>query len=138
MITKKKVRKPKKAFAYINVPIYGSTVIVSINQTDDELLKSVMKARGLTDKTLAKLFISQVMRTESKTLGLTSHIEGVCIVRVFDELKTPEEYNTLVHELFHATDFILDHRGMSLVNGSEEAYAYLIGFLMEKTMEACK
>jgi hypothetical protein len=38
----------------------------------------------------------------------------------------------LVHEVFHVAHFVLDQKGLSLTNDSEEAYAYLIQWMFEK------
>ena len=133
---KKKIKKAKKCFTVIDIPIYQGWLIMSINQTDDEFLKSYMKVRGITDKTAAEVVVSSVRQDVEQELGKTAHFMGNCMIRVYSELKDPRDYNTLVHELLHATDFILDYRGLKLVDGSDEAYTYLIGYLMEKTMEA--
>lgn len=135
---KKKVKKPKSSFVVIDVPIYKGWVIVSINQTDDQFIKSYMKARGITDRTLAELACSSVQQDHEVEQGKTSHMAGNVMIRVYSPVETPEQYSTLVHELFHATDFILDYRGMKLVDGSDEAYSYLIGYLMEETMKSYK
>jgi hypothetical protein len=42
--------------------------------------------------------------------------------------ETPD-HNEIAHEIFHAVDTILGYRGIHLVPGSEEAYAYLIGHI---------
>lgn len=42
-----------------------------------------------------------------------------------------ESVNYLVHELFHLTKQIMDRAGVTLTNESEEAWAYLFGFLYE-------
>lgn len=131
-----KKKKPKKAFTTIDLPIYGGWVMVSINQTDTELIRSYMKERQIADKTAAEMACSYVFQESGLELGKTAHLQGNVLVRVYSDLKTARDYNTLVHELLHATDFILDFRGLRLVDGSDEAYTYLIGYLMEKTMEA--
>lgn len=131
-----KKKKVKKAFTVIDVPIYGGWVMVSINQNDTEFVKSYMKAREITDVTAAQIACSCVSQEIEQELGKTAHIGGNVMVRVYNDLKYPRDYNTLVHELLHATDFMLDYRGLRLVDGSDEAYTYLIGYLMEKTMEA--
>lgn len=41
--------------------------------------------------------------------------------------------DTICHEMFHATAHILGTRGMALSPSSEEAYAYMIGFLVGET-----
>jgi hypothetical protein len=137
-ILRKTKKKSKKCFTTIDLPIYGGWVMVSINQTDTEFLKSYMKERGITDVTAAQAAVSCVQQEVEQELGKTAHFMGNCMIRVYSELTGPVNYNTLVHELFHATDFMLDYRGLKLVDGSDEAYSYLIGYLMEKTMEAYK
>jgi hypothetical protein len=133
---KKKVQKAKKAFTVIDIPIYKGWVIVSINQTDEEFIRSYMKARQITDRTAAEIACSVVTQDHDIEQGKTAHIGGNVMIRVYSEVKTPEQYNTLVHELFHAVDFVLDFRGLKLVDGSDEAYTYMIGYLMEETMRA--
>lgn len=129
-------KKIKKAFTCIDIPIYNGWVMVSINQTDREFLRSYMKEREITDITAAEIVCNDVSQQSEMELGKTAHYGGNVMIRIYSDLKGPRDYNTLVHELFHATDFILDFRGMRLVDGSDEAYTYLIGYLMEKTMEA--
>lgn len=134
MIRKKK--KAKKVCVHIDIPIYNAWMIVSINQTNEEFRRSFIKHRGQMDKTAIDQTCKMVERESEFTIGRTAHQHGNVIVRLYSDLKTPTDYNTLVHELFHATDFILDYRGLTLVDGSDEAYAYLIGYLTEKIMEA--
>jgi hypothetical protein len=131
-----KKKKAKKVFTSIDLPIYGGWVMVSINQTDAEFIKSYMKERDITDKTDTRNVCDMTIQEGELNLGKTVHMEGNVIIRIFGEIKTSKDYNTLVHELFHAMDFILDFRGLHLVDGSDEAYAYMIGYLMEKTMDA--
>jgi len=135
--TKKPVTKRvKSCFTCIDIPIYNGWVIVSINQTDEQFIRSYMKARGITDRTAAEIAVACVKQEVEQELGKTAHFMGNCMIRVYSDLKSPIDYNTLVHELLHATDFMLDYRGLKLVDGSDEAYTYMIGYLMEKTMEA--
>lgn len=136
MTVRKKKPRAKKVFTKIDLPIYGGWVIVSINQTDGEFIKSYIKSEKITDLTTAEINCSHVSQNSPQELGKTAHLGGNVMIRVYSDLKKPIDYNTLVHELLHATDFILDYRGLRLVDGSDEAYTYLIGYLMEKTMEA--
>lgn len=56
-------------------------------------------------------------------------------------INTNEEYlsvpiaGLISHEAFHATKYIMDFVGMELNDGSEEAYAYLIQWISDKTNE---
>lgn len=133
---KQKKKKAKKVFTCIDLPIYGGWVMVSINQSDAEFIKSYMKEREMDDKTAAEQVCEMTVQEGELNLGKTVHMNGNVIVRIFGEINHPKDYNTLVHELFHAMDFILDFRGLRLVDGSDEAYSYMLGYLMEKTMEA--
>jgi hypothetical protein len=138
MTIRKRKPKPraKKVCVFIDVPIYGGWVIVSINQTDKEYMKSYMKLREITEPIHAEYACSLVQKDSEYTMGRTAHYEGNVMIRIYNDLNRARDYNTLVHELLHATDFMLDYRGMKLVDGSDEAYAYLIGYLMEKIMDA--
>lgn len=44
----------------------------------------------------------------------------------------PQLANTVAHEVFHAVHAILREKGLKLTNASEEAYAYLTGYITEK------
>lgn len=45
---------------------------------------------------------------------------------------------TIAHECLHATFYILDYVGMSLDAGSEEAYTYLLGYLVGEVNKLIK
>lgn len=49
---------------------------------------------------------------------------------------TPDQYGTVTHELFHATEMILHKVGISYSAKSSEAYAYVIGFLSAQVFES--
>lgn len=44
----------------------------------------------------------------------------------------------LIHECLHCVHFFLDHKGLVLSDNSEEAYAYLIQYIFNKTKGALK
>lgn len=46
---------------------------------------------------------------------------------------TPKSnYGVVAHEAFHATSRILDVIGLQLTDSSEEAYTYLLGYIVDK------
>ncbi len=47
-----------------------------------------------------------------------------------------KDWKWLAHELFHATHWIAQDRGLYLTDESEEAYAYLISYLDRKIRKA--
>ncbi len=56
--------------------------------------------------------------------------QEICIIWI-------TEWSVLAHELFHCVFWILDNRGLQLTEQSEEAYAYLTGYL-DKQIRAYK
>lgn len=66
-------------------------------------------------------------------LGQTLQIENSGIVVYMPkEPANAKDLGVLVHELFHAAYFILQKAGISCNDSTDEAYAYLIEFLVEK------
>ena len=47
-------------------------------------------------------------------------------------IKSDATINTICHESFHVVTAVLDGAGMGLCDKSEEAYAYLIGWVAER------
>ena len=135
---KKKVLKSKSAFVKIKLDIYDAYVIVSINQTDQEFQRSYIKNNPASNIVLVDQYVKDTAKISERELGKTIIYGGCVTVRLYSDLSTSIQMGTLVHELFHATDMILDDKGLQLVAGSDEAYSYLIGYLMEKTMDSYK
>ena len=53
--------------------------------------------------------------------------------------KLPDDatsFGFLSHEIFHASIAIMDAVGVELSESSEEAYAYLVGYLTRKALSA--
>ena len=46
--------------------------------------------------------------------------------------KEGASFETIVHELFHLTEFVMEHIGQPLSKSPNETWAYLIGFLAEE------
>lgn len=111
----------------IRVDIYNRDVVIHIGK-----LKPLRK---YLNKFLPKETIADVCSSlENTTLGKTIEIESSGIVVYMPEYKgTPKELGILTHELFHAAYMILTKAGISCTDFSDEAYAYLIQFLVEKT-----
>lgn len=54
---------------------------------------------------------------------------STCIIYIKDFEDTSYCYGTITHEVFHLVHNIMKSRGLKLTDSSEEAYAYLIGFV---------
>lgn len=106
----------------LDIPIYGGkvTVILFLN-TWDKVIKHLRK----------KGFDTKEYENWDNILGLqfSQYINGskkfVVIIENTDNIG-----DTIVHELFHLTQDILEYRGVNFIREDpNEAYAYLIGYL---------
>ena len=107
----------------ITLEVYPFDIMCSFGQTDEQLKKSLNKHHLIWDD-MCKL------RGNGKYVMFPC---GASLIRMPYIPETNEDYGTLQHEIFHATTFILDKIGMEMsLYKSDEAYAYLIGWLTTK------
>jgi len=107
----------KKKF---KVPIYGRIVRIVVTKDIKLGLRSVDVDADEEDNTM----------------------EG-CVVEGSDGIinlviRPKSDINTITHEAFHITTGILSDAGLKLCDNSEEAYAYLIGFICEKICDTIR
>ncbi len=75
---------------------------------------------------------SEVEHAQGLTIvNLPKSKEGIFRVAVWFIDEFPS-VNLAAHEMFHVTYFILDFRELGLTRSSEEAFAYLLDFLIEE------
>lgn len=121
------MRKKSQNFI-IPLVIYPFDVMVSIEETDEELSKKLQKY--ITDPK----GIGELMNLSPTTQGRCMMLEcNQTVIRLKRQLYAHQTYATAAHEIFHATSFILNRVGMKMELGvSCEAYAYLIGYLTKE------
>jgi len=113
--------------------IYPFDIMFSIGESDKEL-KSEMKSR--LSKAAYKLateddfLFGSIKGQNAHTLFIRGHCQT--IVRLGLEASS----GTIAHEIFHVVDMIFRHINISLTKDSDEAYAYLIGYITDKYYEA--
>jgi hypothetical protein len=100
----------------------------SINQTDEEL-RAELSNLGIEWDNLLEM----TPTTKGRTVMLTGN---ETVIRIKHYPKYPEDNGVLSHEVFHAVTFILNHIGMKLCRKSDEAYAYLTGYLTTEIYKA--
>jgi len=108
--------------------IYGTDIILCIGE-DKEFISFVKK--NFTD------LVDVVEQSlESECLGLTclNPNTKTIVIYFWNNQDKNRLLNTVTHELFHATHAIMTRVGIKLSDDSEEAYAYLIGYLTQKTL----
>lgn len=105
----------------IDLVIYPFDLMISIGETDDQLIKRFKKLNIEFDDEL---------KFEENGRGRTGLLEsGQGIIRLKKHPRTNEDYGTLQHEIFHYVQFLMDRFKMPLNMDTCEAYAYLIGYL---------
>lgn len=113
------------------VPVYGSRVtFIVFKNTWRDVIKH-LKAKGFDTKEYKGWDYVH-------GLQISEHINGeqhfVVILKKKRDIR-----ETLVHELFHLTQDILEYKGVDFIKGdANESYAYLIGTLFSKTEKLIK
>lgn len=102
----------------IHVDIYKTDVHVIIDETDEASMKYLKKVAGSDTE-----FI--IMRSQAEAVTVR-HECGLCFVR----LRKDYLISTVAHEMLHCVFYILNGKGMEYNDGSEEAYTYLLEYLM--------
>jgi hypothetical protein len=114
----------------IPLVIYPYDVMVSVSETDRQL-KSVLKKYGL-DKEEELYKYSSPNKIAKSALFPGDQ----CLIRIKNTPTTPSDWGNLQHEIFHVVTFIMWKVGMCLeIKISDEAYAYLIGYLTKAIYE---
>lgn len=113
----------------IDLHIYPFTIMFSIGETDEELqliLNGIEELSGLTNLIKDHLDLGD-------DYGLCYQApKGSCIIRLQKTNRTPKWKATLSHEILHAVHRIFHKIGLELVEGSQEAYCYLLGYIIEE------
>ena len=96
-------------------------------ETDEQLFKR-LKRFGISETEC------EVAKLQYTNRGVTVIFERhETLIRLPKKPKTNEEWGVLQHEIFHATHLIMNTVGIELKHlVSDEAFAYVIGYLTEK------
>lgn len=124
---KKKKRSTLKKF---NIDVYGVQLHVGINYSAKTFDKTYFTDRECTKKVTD---YDDHFDSKAFTWGILSTKKEPRVVFVNVNLQHAEGKTDLVdtigHEAFHVASEILRWAGLHLSDGSEEAYAYLIGYV---------
>lgn len=102
--------------------VYPFDVMCSFGQNDKELRKALERHNI---EWLPEMAMEQ--RTGS---GRYLLLEGnQSLIWLYNYPTMPEDHGTLAHEIYHCVYQVLKHLGMKPSHNSEEAYAYLTGYL---------
>lgn len=106
--------------------VYPYDVMFSINQSHEKLIKELLPYHDNVKENARNLILSGVGRTIQ-----THNNQIIVILKELDD--TAQFHGNVSHEIFHACSYILDTAGVKhSVEYSEEAYAYLIGWMTQE------
>lgn len=120
------MRKVGKNFV-ITIPIYNVSVMFSLGERPQDLEKK-LKRWGVDTTTCLLWKLPET--TKARAIQFKNSTQ-LLIMGVIP--KTPSDYGTLAHELFHVVTMLLDRLNAPLeMNKNDECYAYLLGWLTEQ------
>jgi hypothetical protein len=110
-------------FKIVPIDIYSTDILVSVGQSDDELLERL----GLEPEVFEELF-----GDFNKCVARTSmHDDGWIIIR----LKDLNDVGVIAHEVFHSVCYLMRRVGIKHSFNSEEAFAYLIQYILNQIIK---
>jgi len=118
-----------KFHAIIEIPIYNQEILVSVNQNNEEL-ESVLDFIHISEKDKLELF-----ERENNACAMDVDGGGI-IIRLPNYKPSPYNNGILVHEVFHACEFIFWRIGAPVEAKGHEPFAYLLGYLSEQVFKA--
>ena len=126
----------KAKVKYIPIDVYKRCIYVFAGNLD--MFKAWVKATYIHDE--EKDFVDMVLNLDEDSIGMASFnrdsLGGTGAVLVPKMPKTPKELAALVHELMHATFWILDLCHVDYdPKGSNEAFTYLMEHLTRNALE---
>jgi len=126
-------------FFSINLDIYNADVFVSVNQDNEDIVIALVE-NGIVpslESPLLQMYMDPFMNIKVTSLATTAlYDNGVIGIKIKQfYLDDNGDMATLVHELSHAVMYTFDRIGMPHNADTDEAYSYLLGFLVKKFFE---
>ena len=131
-----KIPKLKNKGFSIPLEIYPYTVFVSFGDAKNfiQLFKEDRYMNKITDDEIKEILshFNEDNEYAALTLPLNS---GNVLIHFY--LKNQDNYlfNTISHESLHTVRMIMDRVGMKLNSKNDEAFCYLLGYIVEKIIE---
>jgi hypothetical protein len=129
----------KPYFQIIDNLLFRQVVIISINQTDDELLQTIYEDKSLWPPGVKrridsiKYILDPFADVNSTVLGRTVRYDsGIILVRLYnvESIYKPSTLGILTHELLHAVIYTMENKSIKLSHESEEVFTYTLDFMM--------
>lgn len=113
----------------ISIDIYNIDVLFCCGSKEE--LEQALKKH--LDKEDAKdAYTVMVRDIRDNTLGRSAILNSGQTALWIQDIN---DKGTIVHEIFHVVCYIMERSGISLCHESDEAYAYLIGYITNKVID---
>lgn len=121
-------------FFLLKADPYTVDVAFAIEETNESVYRYLKMNLRMSQSVVDSL--KERDKEKPKFVGRTNLFDnGGVLVRVNAPVQGPITMGLLVHEIFHATSYILTNAGMPLKDESEEAWAYLLQDLTAKALK---
>jgi hypothetical protein len=117
----------KKLFLPIEIDVYSAVVFIAVNLTNEELTQSLLDSN--INPSIVDLLVEASEIGEAD--AMTGEYRGISVMR-YSDMKSLKDIGLITHESFHATSSLLRYIKLPLSYKSEEAYAYLLGYIVDK------
>ncbi len=124
----------KSIFKPVAIPLYRSTFFIAVN-IPERKLKEELKKYVASQKVIKSLV--KHSRIDRHAQAITAYKESYSVIR-YKTLKDAQDINVIAHEAFHVACNITRYVGITLSDDSEEAFAYLIGYITEQYEDILK
>lgn len=114
--------KAKKCIKIIQLEAFPYDIMVATCVSKDLVLKKLKKYGQVLDEHKKDFLMNTA-------IACTVKLPNNAVLIYFDEIPTQ---GIIAHEAFHAVWMILDHMGVDPHVSSEEVYAYLIEYVVNK------
>lgn len=134
-LRKPRIIKMKPTHFIIRLVAYPYDIMVSVDETDESLLKTLMSYGN------SKKDCKQIMGfCDSKELGRYCMLPSAhSVIRIKTQEDKFKTMGIVVHEVFHAVTFILNRMGLQLkLYTSDEAYSYLMEYVSTEIFKKLK
>lgn len=118
--------------ATIPISIYSKKVIVAVGEFDVGAIAEHISTEKEKDSFRQEMQQNDISSYDGLVFNLGTGNE---VLWLQYPPKSETDISTLAHEAFHAAYDILKRVGIPLSSSSEEAYAYLIGYITEQVLK---
>jgi hypothetical protein len=126
-------QRKKRLNKIIPIGVYPFDLMISFNESDKDVIKSLKKFNINAKKTSEKT-VFDMDKIKNKQGRMVMFIGKQTIIRLNFMPKTsdPFEMALLQHEIFHTVGFLMQEINTPLNDDTHEVYAYLTQYLTEQ------